>query len=78
MILQHERRVLERAAEGQSDTEIAAALRISPPAVRMTFSRLYTKLGIAKEDEPAARPGRPGARHEVIRQYFTGEAFDER
>lgn len=71
MLSNQERRVLERAADGQPDWEIASALNVSEAAVRMTFSRLYDKLGIATERCGKVR------RHEVIRQYFSGEAFNE-
>ncbi len=77
-LAQAERRVLERAASGYTDDEIADFLGVEPSAVRMSFSRIYTKLGIAAEHRPTGRPGRPGARREALRQYFTGEAFDER
>jgi hypothetical protein len=42
--------------------------------VRMTFSCLYDKLGIAQEWK---RADARALRREAIRQYFTGEAFDE-
>lgn len=67
-----ERRVLERAASGHTDDEIADFLGIEPCAVRMAFSRLYTKLGIATDWRHSKRRA---LRNEAIRQYFTGEAF---
>jgi DNA-binding NarL/FixJ family response regulator len=74
MIALHERRVLERAASGYTDEEIADFLGIGTTAVRMTFSCLYDKLGIAQEWK---RADARALRREAIRQYFTGEAFDE-
>lgn len=69
-----ERRVLERAASGHTDDEIADFLGVNAPAVRMAFSRMYSKLGIAADwKDTDAR----ALRREAIRQYFTGEAFDE-
>lgn len=71
MLTPQERRVLELAADGQRDWEIANAIGIGEPAVRMTFSRLYDKLGIATEQCGKVR------RREAVRQYLSGEAFDE-
>ena len=74
MLKPHEQRVLERAASGYTDEEIADFLGIGTTAVRMTFSRLYDKLGIAQAWK---RADARALRREAIRQYFTGEAFEE-
>ncbi len=46
-----ERRVAERASDGATNVEIAAALFLSPKTVEAHLSRIYRKLGISRRAE---------------------------
>lgn len=48
-----ERRVVERAARGQSNAQIAQALFVSLKTVEMHLSRSYQKLGVRRRDQLA-------------------------
>jgi len=54
-----ERQVLQLAAEGLANKEIAAALKISEHTVKFHLSSLYAKLGVASRTE-AVRAGARG------------------
>ena len=46
MLTPSERRVAELAASGKTNTDVAAALFISPKTVESNLARIYRKLGI--------------------------------
>ena len=55
-----ERRVVDLAAEGQTNKEIAQALYVTPKTVELHLSHAYRKLGIrSRRDLPAALAGQP-------------------
>ena len=46
-----ERQVLERAAEGQTNAEVAAALGVTTHAVKFHLSSIFRKLGVKNRTE---------------------------
>ncbi len=82
-----ERRVLELAADGLSDRDIAAALGMSHDAVRKTISRAYQKNNIAhpgrgnhSKDTTRRALGIPSGtqqrRRGLLARFFSGELFE--
>jgi DNA-binding NarL/FixJ family response regulator len=69
-ITEQDRRVLELAADGLTNREIAERLRMSSGGVDKAFWTMYRRLDIAGTVEPCEQ------RHEAIRQYLSGEAFE--
>lgn len=65
-----ERRLLELAAEGYDNYDIADALAMETLTIGKAFQRAYCKLSIH------GRVASKMQRKEAIRLYLTGEAFD--
>jgi len=69
-ITAHERRVLELAADGLNNREIAERLCMSSGGVDKAFWTIYQYLGIAGTVKPREQ------RQKAIQQYLSGEAFE--
>jgi DNA-binding NarL/FixJ family response regulator len=65
-----ERRMLELAAEGLDNYDIADELAMETLTIGKAFQRVYCKLGIHGQVAPRMQ------RKEAIKLYLTGEAFD--
>ena len=54
-----ERRIAELVATGRRNSEVAAALSLSPNTVAWILSHVYRKLGVSSRTELAARMAGP-------------------